>query len=177
MICNRKKAVLKQEQYPSAALLQDACYKDYKDVLERYSKVYDRISIVLGVCSVVLVTELSFLDYHVFLKIKERWIEDGGVSVLLSMAPSISAVLLIIALLMLLGLVRGNSIRVFDSIPIRNKGIYNLPQDQAAVWLINCYTNAIVDLKVKVAQKQKRFNCAVTLIVISLLVYAIASIF
>lgn len=166
------------ELYPSAVLLQEACYKDYKDLLERHSRIYDRVNIALGVCGVVLFAILDSLDYEGFLEIKQRCKEIGWLLATLPVALSaVSAAFLIWSLIELLCLLRGKTSRVFDSIPIRNNEIYRAPNDQAALLLICCYTNAIDNLKKVTAKKQKRFNRVITLLVVAIICHAVASMF
>lgn len=166
-----------KEQYPAAVLLQEACYRDYEGLIDRYSKIYDRINIVLGVCGVLLFAVLDTFSFEDILNIKARCAKENPLLVIAPVAFSaLSALFLIGTLIKLLCLVRSNSLRAFDSLPIRNKKLYFLTPDQAALWLILSYTNAIANLKDVVAKKQNELNTSIVLLVVSILCYAVASI-
>lgn len=166
-----------KEQYPAAVVLQEACYRDYEGLIDRYSKIYDRINIVLGVCGVLLFAVLDTFSFEDILNIKARCEKENPLLVIAPVAFSaLSALFLIGTLIKLLCLVQSNSLRVFDSLPIRNEKLYFLTPDQAALWLILSYTNAIANLKDVVAKKQNELNTSIVLLVVSILCYAVASI-
>lgn len=40
-------------QYPSAELLIQPCFEDYKNELESYNKLYDKVNVALAFCGIV----------------------------------------------------------------------------------------------------------------------------
>lgn len=166
-----------QVRYPSAMLLQSACRENYRDLLDRYNKIYDKISIALGFCGVVLLVILKSFDYTIFLRIIPTFEYGEPLSVFIQMICSgLSCICIIWALIQLFSLIRGKQLKVFDSLPIRDKNIYCKSEDKSAVFLIECYSDAIVDLYAAIEQKQKRFDSAITKIVIAILSYALLAI-
>lgn len=166
-------AVKLAAHYPSACLLQGACFEDYKRVLETYNKIYDKINIALVFSGVVLVVILQAFDYTLFFK----WGPNSSrmeilfifVQLLCMITSSVSIVWAVVQLLLL---TRSQRLPVFDSIAIRNIKIYNESPETAALWLIDKYTTAVSEM-VKISQsKQKVFDTAVVKIVISISVYA-----
>ena len=158
--------------YPSATLLQTACYEDYKRLIDTYDKIYDKISIAFGFCGVVLLVILGNFDYTLFFAFNGSKLEMFSVFIRL-VCSSISVICIVWAVIQLLLLIRSRSITVFDSIAVRNEKIYYFTPDKAALWLIDKYTLAVVELRKIIDKKQRVFDSAVTKIVVAILTYAI----
>lgn len=62
---------------------------------------------------------------------------------------------------------------VFNSVDIYDDEIYKLQENEAALWLIGKYTKSIIELKEVTRDKQKKFDSAVTKLLISVVSYAI----
>ena len=134
--------------YPSSVLSLSACRDDYKDTLDRYDKIYDRINIALGFCGVILVPTLTSFDYTLISHLTETR------SFILFLLSSASIISVITALIQLLKLMNTMTLRVFDSTIIRNKAIYCHPEEESALCLIYAYTNATVELEKRISEKQ-----------------------
>ena len=65
-------------------------------------------------------------------------------------------------------------IMVFNSIDIRNEGIYKWSPQDASTWLIDKYTLVVSKMRPVVNQKQKKFDAIMIKIVISLILCAIS---
>ena len=164
-------------RYPSAVLLQSACRENYRDLLDRSNKIYDKISIALGFCGVVLLVILKSFDYTLFLRAISTSKNDEPFSVFIQMICSgLSCICIIWALIQLLLLIRGKQVEVFDSLPIRDKNIYCKAEDKSAVFLIECYSNAIANLYAAIEEKQKSFDTAITKMAVAILSYALLEI-
>lgn len=51
------------EDYPSAYFLLDNCFQDYQRIQDNYNKIYEKISIALAFCSVILTIMLGAFDF------------------------------------------------------------------------------------------------------------------
>lgn len=156
----------KLSPYPSSVLLLSACQDDYKDTLDRYDKIYDRINIALGFCGVILVPTLTSFDYRLISHLIDTR------SFILFLLSSVSIISVITALIQLLRLMKTMTLRVFDSTIIRNKAIYCHPEEESALFLIYAYTNATVELEKRISEKQKKYDSVIWKLIASLLAYA-----
>lgn len=168
---NKSKYLIK---YPSAELLQSSCFEDYKRLIDTYDKIYEKVNIALAFCSAILLLILNSFNYTLFFGPfdTKSQLELFSIFTLL-LCSSISIICIIWAVIELLLLTRSKAIIVFDSTAIRNDKIYSLPNDQAALWLIDKYTYVISELRNTIHNKQKKYDTVVIKIVISILSYAI----
>lgn len=160
--------------YPSAELLQSACYEDYKRLIDTYDKIYEKINIALAFCGIILLVIWDNFDYRIFFS----YTADSSRGDLFTLFVQIicsctSTVCITWAVIQLLMLVKSKEITVFDSVAIRNDEIYNLQPNEAALWLIDKYTLAIPELRTIIHNKQKAFNSVVVKIIISILTYSV----
>lgn len=159
--------------YPSAELLHPACFEDYKRLIDTYDKIYEKVNIALVFCSVIFLIILNDFDYTLLFETFNTKSNLELFSILvLFICSTISVIFMVWAVIELLLLTRSKSIIVFDSIAIRNDEIYNLPNDQASLWLIDKYTTVVFELRTIIFNKQKKYDSAVVKIVISILSYA-----
>ena len=154
-------------QYPSAEFVQQACFEDYHRLIDTYDKIYEKVNVTLAFCGIILLVILGSVNYTYVADISRT---QSNLELLCSVA---SAVCIIWAVIQLLLLMRSKTLPVFDSIDIRNEEIYRWNPDAAAVWLIDKYTIAITGLRTAIAEKQKKYDSAVTKVVVALLLYSI----
>lgn len=161
-------------QYPSAEFVQQACFEDYHRLIDTYDKIYEKVNVTLAFCGIILLVILGSVNYTYVADIcrTKSNLELFSLFILLLCSVA-SAVCIIWAVIQLLLLMRSKTLPVFDSIDIRNEEIYRWNPDAAAVWLIDKYTIAITGLRTAIAEKQKRYNSAVTKIMVALLLYSI----
>lgn len=164
--------------YPSAEILQQPCFEDYRRLIETYDKIYEKVNIALAFCGIVLLVILSNFDYtHINdIRTAETKFEIFSFHVILICSAG-SAALIIWSVVQLLLLLRSKKIVVFNSVDIRNEKIYNWEPDNAAMWLIDKYTKAILGLREVISNKQKVYDATVIKIVVSLVLYSISLIF
>ena len=161
-------------QYPSAEYVQQACFDDYRRLIDTYDKIYEKVNVTLAFCGVVLLDILGSVNYTYVADICRTQSNLELFTLLLLLLCSVaSAVCIIWAVIQLLLLMRSKELSVFDSIDIRNEEIYRWNPDAAAVWLIDKYTIAITGLRTAIAEKQKKYDYAVTKVVIALLLYSV----
>ena len=170
----RKAKKTQEVFYPSAELLVQACQEDYKNELESYNKIYDKVNISLAFCGVVLLVILEKFDLSYITRMVETNSYLGFLSETVPFCLSlVSSSFIVAATIQLLMLMRSTDITIFDSIYIRNDKIYTSLPDCAALWLIGSYTDSIDDLRGVVSEKQKKYDKAVKKIVIAILFHAI----
>ena len=168
-----KRSVEIKVKYPSAELLQTACRENYRDLLDRYNKIYDKVSIALGFCGVILLVVLNSFDYRIFIQYIPTTTKQTFSVFVQMICSSVSCICIMWALIQLLLTIRGMQVKVFDSLPIRDKKIYSKSKSISAVFLIESYSEAIEHLNTVISQKQQRFDSAITKIVIAILAYAL----
>jgi len=170
-------AKAKEKMYPSAELLQSACYEDYKRLIDTYDKIYEKINIALAFCGIVLLVILSNFDYTLIARLLNTSAKLELFSLLVLIGCSaVSAVCIVWAVIQLLLLMRSQAVTVFDSLAIRNEEIYRKSQEVASVWLIDKYTTVVSQLRSTITEKQEKYDAAVTKIVISVILFAVAQI-
>jgi len=163
--------------YPSAELLQTACYEDYKRLIDTYDKIYEKVNIALVFCGIILIVILSNFDYTIIRRISTT-VSNLELFSLLAMlvCSALSAVFVVWAVIELLLMMKSNIITVFDSIAIRNEEIYRKSTEVASVWLIDKYTIATAELRNTVSFKQQKYDNAIVKVIVALLLYAVAAI-
>lgn len=160
--------------YSSSELLAQACFEDYKNGLESYNKIYEKVNITLAFCGVVLLVILEKLDLSYITRMVEAETYISLLSELFPFLLSLASSLFIAgATIQLLMLMRSSKIVIFDSLYIRNDKIYSYLPDRAALWLIRSYTDSIANLRETTSEKQGKYDKAVTKIVISILFHAV----
>lgn len=160
--------------YPSAIMLQNTCYEDYRRVLDAYDKIYEKVNIALAFSGVILLVVMSSFDYTLVSRIIDNSSKIELFSLLLFLLCSLlSAILLLWSVIQLLLLIRSKKLIVFDSIAVRNDELYRQTNEAVSVWLIDKYTQAIVALRPEIKKKQKSFDSAVLKIIIGLMCHSI----
>lgn len=171
---NEDIVVEEEIEYPSAELLQQACYEDYRRVIDTYDKIYEKVNITLAFCGILLLVILGSVDYTYLLALCHAETNSEALMylalILFSVASATCAVWSVIQLLLLM---RSKQILVFDSIGIRNDEIYRWDPDKAAVWVIDKYTNAVASIRNVIEEKQRSYDSAVIKVVISVLLYTV----
>ena len=162
-----------EKNYPSAALLQSVCADDYKRLIETYDRIYDKVNIALAFSGAVLLVILSAFDYTIVKDICKATNKELFTILVQIVFTLVSAVCIIWAVIQLLILLRSKPLPFVDSIAIRDEELYRESSEDVSVWLIDKYTIAINSLKKVNADKQKKFDSAVTKVIVSIIAYAI----
>lgn len=161
-------------QYPAAELVQQACFDDYRRLIDTYDKIYEKVNISLAFCGIVLLVILGSVDYTYISAICRTQSSSDLFSLIVRFSCSvISAICIVWAVVQLLLLMRSKALSVFDSTAVRNDEIYRWDSDAAAVWLIDKYTIVVENLRSTITDKQKKYDSAVTKVIIALLLYSI----
>lgn len=165
----------KKVKYPAAELLAQHCYEDYKSELDNYYKIYDKVNIALTFCGVIL---LVFIE-HIDLELIKLLFQKPGVIKAVCIIGNVAASLvcsyqIFYSTMILIRLMSGKKIRVFNSIEFRNKDRYTWESDEAALSLITAYTEHTEKLRKSVSTKQKDFDIAIWRMSHALLWYAVS---
>lgn len=174
-MAKKEKKNIKKVQYPSAVMLKEDCYNEYQRLMETYDKIYEKVNIMLAFCGVVLLVILSKVDitrYMLLFQTEEKSL--FLISLLYCVATTISALLIFASVIHLLNLLKGKNMLVFDSIAIRNEKIYESQEENAALWLIQKYTDSIASVQNVIKEKQSEYDKTVIKVIVSLIAYAVA---
>ena len=164
-----------EPEYPSAELFVEACYQDYHRLQENYNKLYDKVYYALCLIGVVLTVITSTLDFATLnLPLKEMTIGKVICTEIAILSMFSGFFLIGLSTILLLILLRGKKVTVFDSLKIRSGELYLEKKDFASVWLIGAYTDAVNEIKPVIEMKQKKYNRALTILIIGIILYVIA---
>lgn len=162
-----------KSKYPSAEFLYSVSLEDYNRTLNNYDRIYDRINIVLTVCSAVLIVFISNIDVKCILNLQNYSTNIEKISVLLYAALSLaSATLMMITVIKLLLLSRSKELLCFDSNCIKDEALYEEKVEDSALWVTLQHIKVVNDIRTKTKDKQKKFNTAIILMIISILCFA-----
>lgn len=165
----------KKDLYPAASILEQACYEDYKNELDSYNKIYEKVDVSFAICSVVLLVIADKINLSYVSKMVDA---ENVWALLLALVmlvlPIIATFFIGAAVIGLLSLMKSSEIKIFNSIDIRNGKIYTYLPDRASVWLIGAYTDCVVSLRKATNKKQKKFDQCVGKIIVALLLYAVS---
>ena len=165
----------KKPQYPSAEFLYSVSLEDYNRTLNNYDRIYDRVNIVLTVCSAVLIVFLSNINVKCILNWQNYSSNLEKIAVLIYAGLSlVSAVLMIIAIIKLLLLSRSKDLLCFDSNSIKHETLYEEKIEDSALWVTLQYIKVINDIRNKAKEKQSKLNIAIVLMIISILCFALS---
>ena len=160
-------------KYPSAEFLYSVSLEDYNHTLNNYDRIYDRINIILTVCSAVLIVFLTNINLKCVFDWRSYTTDLEKISVLIYVGLALSsAILMIIAVIKLLLLSRSKELLCFDSNSIKEETLYEEKVEDAALWVTLQYIKVINDIRIKAKEKQDKFNNTVILMVISILCFA-----
>lgn len=172
------KLILKQKpysnvaKYPSAEFLYSVSLADYNREISNYDRIYDRINIALSLCSAVTIYYLSTVNFKAFFEWQNFSQLEKVALLLYAFFTLTSLILMIISIIQLLVLSRSKEMLTFDSNCIKTESLYEESLEDSSLWVTLQYIRVINDVSLKTQEKQKGFNLAITLIVISILCFA-----
>lgn len=160
--------------YPSACYLVDSCFQDYQRVQENYNKLYDKVYYALCLVGVVLTVMLGSFD----LKCIQIKVDDLRVWEFIYVCTEVACmilgfVLIIIATIRLVLLLKSREVTVFNSVDVRQNEIYKETNENAAMWLIDKYTQATNDMRPIISKKQKSYDKILIMLIIGIILYVI----
>ena len=160
--------------YPSACFLVDSCFQDYQRVQENYNKLYDNVYYALCLVGVVLTVMLDSFD----LECIQIEVADLKVWKLIYVCADVVCmifgfILIIIATIKLVLLLKSREVTVFNSVDVRLNEIYKETNENAAMWLIDKYTQATNDMRPIINKKQKTYDRILIMLIIGIIMYVI----
>lgn len=160
--------------YPSACYLVDSCFQDYQRVQENYNKLYDKVYYALCLVGVVLTLMLGSFD----LKCLQIKVDDLKIWELVYVFIEVACmilgfILIIIATIKLVLLLKSREVTVFNSVDVRLNEIYKETNENAAMWLIDKYTQATNDMRPIINKKQKTYDRILIMLIVGIIVYVI----
>lgn len=160
--------------YSSACYLVDACFQDYQRVQENYNKLYDRVYYALCLVGVVLTVMLGSFD----IKCVQIEVVDLKIWELIYVCVEVACmimgfVLMIIATIKLVLLLKSREVTVFNSVDVRLNEIYKETNENAAMWLIDKYTQATNDMRPIINKKQKTYDKILIMLIVGIIMYVI----
>lgn len=171
---SKKKQQDNEIQYPSSELLCSPCDEDYQRLLETYDKLYDKVNIALAFCGIILFVIIDGVNLKFEYEFDQFPLCLGIIINIFGITLSvISLAYCLWGTIDLLLIIKSNKVPVLDSIAIRNDKIYMMKPDQAALWLIDKYTRIIDEMRKLLNAKQKKFDKAISKIVVSIIAYVI----
>jgi hypothetical protein len=163
------------EKYPSAEFLVDACYQDYQRLQDNYNQIYEKANIALAFVGVVLTVTLTTLDFSSLSKLTANLMVWQLVMILLEFISCIGGLLLLMSsAIRFLRLLKGRDVPVFNSVAIRDDGIYYEKKENAALWLIDKYTVVVVKIRDVIQEKQKAYDSSLTMTIVGIILYAVS---
>ena len=158
------------DEYTSAGHVKTACLEDYKTTLDTYNLIYNRVNVALVFCGVIFLGIMDSIDNSIFQKLKGH---SFNLDSLLLLLPLVSAGLLLLATILLLHLMKSKYLQYFDSLDALEENIYRETTENASLWLADQYAYAVFMIWETIMKKQRVFNLAVILIIISIVVFFI----
>ncbi len=169
---------IKSAVYPSAEILKEACLQEYQNEREKYNKLYDKVNIALAFCGLIFFEFVRLLDFTALLS-NNNPITNLRIVILIlyCILILITLGLFLWALFDLLNLAKGKRMALFDCLACRDEKKYRAPVDNVALWLVEKYTSVIAENKRITEDKQKKYNSALTKVILSIVFFIVTYVF
>ena len=82
--------------------------------------------------------------------------------------------MMIISIIKLLLVSKGQHLTTFDSISIKRQALYEEKSEDTMLWITLQYLRGINDLRKQITRKQKRYNSAIIIIIIAVIIYVVS---
>lgn len=173
-VCSPKHRQIVKKQYPSAQITYSASLEEYNQLLSNYDKIYDRINIALVLCGTFFMVFSTTLDFSIISNWTSYAIYQRVLAIVNGIMLVTSAVLMAISIVKFLKLTRGEGLTTFDSNYIKYERLYEEKKENTTLWITLQYLKGINDLREQIAKKQKRYNWAIVLIIIAVIIYVVS---
>ena len=169
-----QKELTPKPMYPSAELLYNVCYDEYRHSLDSFDKVYEKINIALAFSGVILLVIMSSFDFTAVFQIKLHTPMIETILLWGIFIFSLASVILIVwAVVQLLMLMRSRTLTVLDSVSLCNDRWYYKTVETTLMWMIYVCAQTTSKVREQTKKKQRSFDNSVLKIVIALLCFAI----
>ena len=156
----------------SIAIIVEAAAKEYARQTETYDKIYQRSSFALAACGIFMVAMARFINANAVLNALKSILVIGVLDRTFFLGTGF--LMLLISMMMFLWLLRGKRMEALGIELVENLDVENRGEVESYKWLKNGYIKAIKSIKIKSSAKQKQYNRALNVLLISLVLFAIS---
>lgn len=156
----------------SIAIIVEAAAKEYARQTETYDKIYQRSSFTLADCGIFMAVMARFINANTVLNALKSIFVIGVLDRTFFLGTGF--LMLLISMMMFLWLLRGKRMEALGIELVENLDVENRGEIESYKWLKNGYIKAIKSIKIKSSVKQKQYNRALNVLLISLVLFAIS---
>lgn len=156
----------------SIAIIVEAAAKEYARQTETYDKVYQRASFALAACGIFMAAMVRFINANTVLSALKSVFVIGVFGRTFFLATSF--LMLLVSMMMFLWLLRGKCMEALGVELVENLDVEKRGDIESYRWLKDGYIKAIKSIKLNSSIKQKQYNRALSVLLISLVLFAIS---
>ena len=156
----------------SIAIIVEAAAKEYARQTETYDKVYQRASFALAACGIFMAAMVRFINANTVLSALKSVFVIGVLGRTFFLATSF--LMLLVSMMMFLWLIRGKCMEALGVELVENLDVEKRGDIESYRWLKDGYIKAIKSIKLNSSIKQKQYNRALSVLLISLVLFAIS---
>ena len=156
----------------SIAIIVEAAAKEYARQTETYDKVYQRASFALAACGIFMAAMVRFINANTVLSALKSVFVIGVLGRTFFLATSF--LMLLVSMMMFLWLLRGKCMEALGVELVENLDVEKREDIESYRWLKDGYIKAIKSIKLNSSIKQEQYNRALSVLLISLVLFAIS---
>lgn len=156
----------------SLAIIVEAAAKEYARQTETYDKVYQRANFALAVCGIFLAAMVKFININIVLNALRAIFAFDVLDRNFFLAASF--LMLLTSIVMFLWLLRGKNMEALGIELVESLYVEKLGTIESYRWLKDGYIKAIRSIKYNSLAKQKQYNRALDVLVISIVLFTIS---
>lgn len=157
------------------AIIVEAAAKEYARQTETYDKVYQRASFALAACGIFMAAMVRFINANTVLSALKSVFVIGVIGVFdRNFFLATSFLMLLVSMMMFLWLLRGKCMEALGVELVENLDVEKRGDIESYRWLKDGYIKAIKSIKLNSSIKQKQYNRALRVLLISLVLFAIS---
>ena len=156
----------------SIAIIVEAAAKEYARQTETYDKVYQRASFALAACGIFMAAMVRFINANTVLCALKSVFVIGLLDRNFFLATSF--LMLLVSMMMFLWLLRGKCMEALGVELVENLDVEKRGDIESYRWLKDGYIKAIKSIKLNSSIKQKQYNRALSVLLISLVLFTIS---
>lgn len=160
------------QNFQSIAIIVEAAAKEYARQTETYDKVYQRTSFALAACGIFMAAMVRFINANTVLSALRSVFVIGVLGRTFFLATSF--LMLLVSMMMFLWLLRGERMEALGVELVENLDVEKRGTIESCRWLKDGYIKAIKSIKLNSSIKQKQYNRALSVLLISLVLFAIS---
>jgi hypothetical protein len=156
----------------SIAIIVEAAAKEYARQTETYDKVYQRAIFALAACGIFMAAMARFVNANTVLSALRSVFVIGVLGRTFFLATSF--LMLLVSMMLFLWLLRGKRMEALGVELVENLDVEKWGTIESYRWLKDGYIKAIKSIKINSSLKQKQYNRALSVLLISLVLFAIS---